>query len=159
MEYFRRPSGAALSRRAYRDFEDRRLETVIYSMPSRPNAMRVGPLPSSEDVLLVFRQIAFPTGTGHGRDLFLVVNRLGVADIDEVVLGKSGMQRDIHIAMDCARPGQMRRRKVGDGSSGDRPEIEHSLADDPQPARAFACTRHGAVGKKAARRTDTPEPW
>ncbi len=126
-----------------RDVAGDSLEKLAFA--AEGNAGWAAPL-RHEDILNVFERVAFPTRTCHGGDLLLIANRLGVADIDEMVLRKTGMQRDVHISVDSA--GHARSAgEVGDGSSGNRLGVEHSFADNPQTTCAF-CDQHGAVGKK-----------
>ena len=74
------------------------------SVPSRPNAMRDVPGEiRDEDVANLGERLAVPPSAGNRDRPPLLVERLGVGEIDEPVLGKSRVEGDIHEAVN--RPG------------------------------------------------------
>ena len=120
------------------------------ALPSRPNAMR--DVPARSSTRMSFTSVsALPSKRPRAmRDRpALLVERLGVRQIDEPVLRELRMERDVHVAMhgsgQSRLSGPVRCRRAGD-----RLRIEHAVSNHPQAAGALG-DEHGAVRKKRQR--------
>ena len=122
---------------------------VMKSMPSRPNAMRDVPAASSdEDVPDVGERLPSKRPRAMRHRPALLVERLRVGEIDELVLGKLRMERDVHVAVNGAGQAGLA-GPVGRRAAGDRLRIEHAVADDPQLAGALG-DQHAPSGRNAS---------
>ena len=121
-------------------------------MPSRPNAIGVGP-PSpgsaTNTSLSVGERAAGPARARDGERRAVVAERLRVAQIQRLVLRELRMQRDVHVAVHGARQARRargeRRRAAGDGI-----RVELAVAHHAQLAVALR-DQHRAVGQERQR--------
>ena len=114
-------------------------------MPSRPNTTRpLSPeLPSNASVTSRSRTSASapPSSLARAqrRCALAVADRLGVGEVDEVIVGEPRMEGDIHQTAVAVGPDRRHARN--------RLRVEHAVANDTEPAGPLG-DQHAAVGKE-----------
>ncbi len=123
----------------------RRGGDVQHAVAAEGHACHAVALGAHEDVLGVHERRAVPAPARDGRGLPLLVERLGVAEVDQLVGGEVGVQHHVHVAVDGARftrDADVPRR----GRAGHRRGIELAVAHDAQAPGPLG-HEHRAVGE------------
>ena len=118
---------------------------VKHAVAAESNARSAG-FVQNKNVLHVGERAAIQSPARDRSGPFSSVQRLGVSEVEEVILREVRMERDVHISVHRARParfsGPIRCRSAGDGL-----RIEHTLANNPQSPGALG-HQHASVRKK-----------
>ena len=118
---------------------------VQHAVATEGDARGAG-LRQNENILHIGERAAIPAAACDSGGSFAAIQRLGVGEIHEMILGKTRMERDVHVAVDGARIARFA-GPIGGRSAGDGLRIENAVADDAQAAGALG-DQHVAIGKK-----------
>ena len=125
---------------------------VEHAVAAEGNARSAG-FRQNEDVLHVGKRAAIPAPARDRGGSFSAIQRLGVGEINEVIFGKSRMERDVHVAVHRSRPARFS-GPIRGRSSRDRLGIKHAtvpwISNDPKAACAFG-DEHIAVRQEGQR--------
>ena len=117
---------------------------VDHAVPSEDDAavetrvalVRIG---GDDKVLDVDERVALEPAPRECRNAHAVSDRLGVGEIDQAILGKLGMEGNIHETPVAVGPDL--------GHAGDVPRVEHSVSNDAQAAVPLG-DQHAAAGQE-----------